>query len=59
MLPAQDSYLDYVAMENEMTGAYLGVTQEEIVSEADAYGVIYRELYGMPLDDGEPVKPHH
>lgn len=53
MLPAEDSYLDYVVMENDMTGAYTGVTQQEVVSEVEAYGGIYNELYGLPLGSGE------
>lgn len=59
MLPTEDGYLDYVAMENDMTGAYTGVTQQEIVSEVEAYGSIYNELYGLPLEAGEPEEPHH
>ena len=57
MLPTEDGYLEFVAMENEMTGAFPAVTQKELGSEAEAYGQIYQELYGFPLGFGEGSEP--
>ncbi len=49
MIPTGDSYLDFVAMENEMTGAFPAETDKS----GDTYNMVFTELYGMPLGSGE------
>ena len=49
MLPTEDGYLEYVAMENEMTGAFPAVT----AAGEDTDDIIYHELYGFPMDKDE------
>lgn len=51
MLPTEDGFLEYVAMENEMTGAFPAVTEKE----GDAYDNVFQELYGKPLGYGSGV----
>ena len=49
MLPTEDGYLEYVAMENEMTGAFSAVTEKN----EDIDEIIYHELYGFPMEPDE------
>ncbi|MGM9528161.1 MAG: hypothetical protein ACI3UZ_07460 [Oscillospiraceae bacterium] len=40
------SYLDYVAMDHEMTGAFPAVNE----SDAEVYEQVFHEFYGWPVD---------